>query len=226
MATLRSVNTRRGARLARRSERDPLSLERILQAAMALADREGLDAVSMRRVGAELQVEAMSLYRHVPNKGALLSGMRAMMLTEVRHHDGPSGDWKERLRVVMQSLRAVYLAHPAVAQISAKGEASEVSFIHFEQDLATMAEAGFAPEEAGYALRSLLAFTSGFTLREIDLHSARQDPHTNAVHEGILAKYPHLAASYPYLVGEMRPLAFEYGLERLLEGIEQERDSE
>jgi AcrR family transcriptional regulator len=192
---------------------------------MSLADSEGLDAVSMRRVGAELGVEAMSLYRHVPNKEELLKGLHALMLSEVRHHDGPTGDWKERLRVVMRSLRAVSLAHPAVAQLTSRTPISEVSFIHFEQDLATMAEAGFSPEEAGYALRSLLSFTTGFITREVSRTIAtnrgleRESPDARRV----LEQYPHLIASYSYLVGDQREKGFEYGLERLLTGIDRER---
>nr|ART39080.1 H505 [uncultured bacterium] len=212
--------------MARRTERDPLSQDRITQAAMALADREGLDAVSMRRVGAELGVEAMSLYRHVPNKEALLTGMHALMLTEVRHHDGPSGDWKERLRVVMRSFRGVCLAHPGVAQLSAKGSTTTVAFTHFEQDLATMGEAGFSPEEAGLALRSLLAFTSGCIMREITAAVHEHHGSDLAQEENMrktAERFPHVAASFPYLVGDTRALTFEYGLERLLTGIEQER---
>lgn len=215
------------ATLAKRHDRDPLSAERIIRTALALADREGLDAVSMRRVGAELGVEAMSLYRHVPNKAALLTGMHALMLTEVRHHDGAEGDWKERLRVVMQSLRQAYLAHPAMAQLSARTRPSDVAFFHFEQDLATMVKAGFDHQEAGFALRSLLSFTTGFVMREI---AAMRGPDTNVDEESpasqrALANFPNLKASYPYLVlGTMRGAAFEYGLERLLDGIEHERN--
>jgi AcrR family transcriptional regulator len=194
---------------------------------MGLADREGIQAVTMRRVGAELGVEAMSLYRHVPNKEALLTALHALMLEEVRHHDGPSGDWKERLRVVMQSLRRVYLAHPAIAQLSVKTQASDVAFIHFEQDLATMVDAGFSFKEAGLALRSLLAFTTGFVMREITNMKRSQDNLEDESFSSrrVLGQYPHLRASYAYLVGSMRAEAFEYGLERLLDGIENERQS-
>jgi AcrR family transcriptional regulator len=193
---------------------------------MAIADEEGLEAVSMRRVGAELGVEAMSLYRHVPNKDALLKGMHALMLTECRHHDGDEGDWKERLRVVMQSLRGVYLAHPAIAQLSAKTRAGEIAFVHFEQDLATMAEAGFDAEEAGLALRSLLSFTTGFAMREIAAvaHGPDELEAETPASRRVFANYPHVRASYPYLVGRKRAEAFEYGLERLLDGIEHERN--
>ncbi|MGE0686157.1 MAG: TetR/AcrR family transcriptional regulator C-terminal domain-containing protein [Dehalococcoidia bacterium] len=212
--------------MPRRSERDPLSRERILQAAMSLADREGIDAVSMRRVGAELGVEAMSLYRHIPNKEALIAGLHALMLTEVRHHDGPSGDWQERLRVVMRSLRGVYLTHPSIAQLSVHSQGTDVGFVHFEQDLATMAEAGFAPAEAGLALRSLLSYTTGFSMREIGLRASRRRMEDESpVAQRSLAQYPHLMASYSYLVGEKYDQAFEYGLERILAGIELERDS-
>lgn len=208
----------------KRAERDPLSRERILQAGLALADREGLDAVSMRRVGAELGVEAMSLYRHVANKEELLSGLRELMLTEVRHHDGPSGDWKERLRVVMRSYRAACLAHPAVAKISS-GNATEVSFIHFEQDLATMEEAGFGGEEAAHVLRSLLAFTAGMISAEINAREARLAGKTRpGITPEVAARYPHLVAAYDDFMSEDRTEAFEYGLERLLAGIELERE--
>lgn len=211
--------------MPRRQERDPLSRERILQAAMSLADREGIEAVSMRRVGAELGVEAMSLYRHIPNKESLLVGLHALMLTEVRHHDGPTGEWKERLRVVMRSLRGVYLAHPSIAQLSVHAHGTDVGFVHFEQDLATMAEAGFAPDEAGLALRSLLAFTTGFAMREISARaSRRQMEEESPISQRTVAQYPHLMASYSYLVGEKYEQAFEYGLERILAGIELERD--
>jgi AcrR family transcriptional regulator len=211
--------------LNKRPERDPLSRERIIQTALDISDREGLEAVSMRRLGAELGVEAMSLYRQMQNKEALLKGLHAAMLAEVRHHDGPSGDWKERLRVVMRSLRAVYLAHPAIAQLSSKMPPGEVSFIHFEQDLATMEEAGFSAEEAGYALRSLLAFTMGFSAREVSRALAKsaglEEESPDA--QRTLEQYPHVVASYPYLVGDQRERGFEYGLERLLTGIELER---
>lgn len=190
---------------------------------MALADREGLDAVSMRRVGAELGVEAMSLYRHVANKEELMAGLRGLMLTEVRHHDGPSGDWKERLRVVMRSYRAACLAHPAIATISTSSRASEVSFIHFEQDLATMEEAGFSPQEAAYALRSLLAFTVGMISAEIASRNAIQSGEGATLDKEAAEKFPHLVKSYEYFMVTDRTAAFEFGLERLLTGIEQER---
>lgn len=191
---------------------------------MALADQEGIEAVSMRRVGAELGVEGMSLYRHIPNKEALLIGLHALMLSEVRHHDGPTGDWKERLRVVMRSLRGAYMAHPSIAQLHGRTHGTDVGFVHFEQDLATMAEAGFMPEEAGLALRSLLSFTTGFSLREIGSRASRRlaEEESPAARRS-LAQFPHLVASYPYLVGDKYDQAFEYGLERLLAGIDSER---
>jgi len=208
--------------MARRPERSPLSRERILEAAMSLADREGLDAISMRRVGAELGVEAMSLYRHVPNKEALLAGLRSLMLEEVRHHDGPSGDWKERLRVVMRSYRDACLRHPAIARISASGTASEVSFIHFDQDLQTMEENGFSSREAAYALRSLLAYTSGMITSEINAQSGKSSPRGRDAID--VVRFPHLVAAYDHFMKGDRTETFEFGLERLLTGIEAERE--
>ena len=148
------------------------------------------------------------------------------MLSEVRHQEGATGDWKQRLRVVMRSYREACLRHPAVATISSSSPNTEVAFIHFEQDLATMEEAGFSPQEAALTLRSLLAFTSGMINSEIQPILRRQagkvmdsGPDREVVH-----RYPHLEAAYEHFMNQDRTAAFEFGLERLLTGIERERE--
>lgn len=92
--------------------RTPLSEQRIHLAALELVDRDGLDRLSMRRLAAELGVEAMSLYHHVADKGAVLDGVVAAVLDEMQLPE--AGPWDERALVVVSELRRVVLAHPNV----------------------------------------------------------------------------------------------------------------
>ena len=90
--------------------RTPLTRDRVMAAAVALADREGLDAVSMRKLGAELGVEAMSLYNHVENKDDVLSGMVDLVISEI-DLTPPAGDWRTAMRTRILDARSVMLRH-------------------------------------------------------------------------------------------------------------------
>src|SRR6266540_6177235 len=89
-----------------------LSRERVLQAGLRLVDREGVDALTMRRLGKELGVEAMSLYGHVANKQDLLDGVVECVYAELPQCSLMSGPWHERLRSVAHRIRQVLLHHP------------------------------------------------------------------------------------------------------------------
>ncbi len=108
---------------AGRSRRAPLTRRRILDAALELVDGQGIGALSMRKLAAELGVEAMSLYNHVPNKAAVLSGLAELVLDEI---DVPSQDlhWVERLRRLARATRTAFQRHPAVVAVLASQEAS------------------------------------------------------------------------------------------------------
>src|SRR5215212_5375885 len=90
--------------------RQPLSRRRVLEEAVRFADREGLEALTMRKLGAELGVEAMSLYNHVPNKGALLDGMVEVLLGELEIWLG-NRDWEGRSRGGYRAVRRVAHGH-------------------------------------------------------------------------------------------------------------------
>src|ERR687891_2960838 len=94
-------------------KRRPLSRRRILEAAVRFVDREGLDALSMRKLGSELGVEAMSLYNHVPNKSALLDGMVEVLLGELEILSENYG-WEERIREGYRAFRRLAHKHPDV----------------------------------------------------------------------------------------------------------------
>src|SRR5438270_2408762 len=101
---------------------DTLTRERVCEAALALVDEEGLDALSMRRLGTRLHVEAMSLYRHVRDKADLLDALHAAVLgdlaAELRPQAGPT-DWRELLARLARALRKALLAHPKVVPLFA-----------------------------------------------------------------------------------------------------------
>src|SRR5215208_2061633 len=134
-------------------KRQPLSRRRILEAAVRFADREGLEALSMRKLGSELGVEAMSLYNHVPNKGALFDGMVEVLLGEL---EVPPEDesWERRGREAYGAFRR--LAHgrpngwPLVVTRPPDTMAGGWRVAGF---LRALGEAGFDPETALYAFR-------------------------------------------------------------------------
>lgn len=94
-----------------RGRRSPLTTQRIVAAALALVDREGLPALNMRRLGAELQVEAMAIYKHFPNKAAVLDGIVAALLDDFGE-TAPEEDWRAAFRATFLSLRSALSAHP------------------------------------------------------------------------------------------------------------------
>ncbi len=149
-------------------ERQPLTRRRILGAALALADAEGLEALSMRRLGTALGVEAMSLYHHFPGKPALLDGLVATVLGEVPLPEVTPTGWEDAVRRGFTAFRQVLLAHPAlVPLIATRPPTQRESLAAAARAFAILDAAGFEPHEAASAWTTLLAFTFGFVQCEI-----------------------------------------------------------
>jgi AcrR family transcriptional regulator len=153
------------------AERRPLSRERVVTAALRLADRRGLDALSMRRLGAALGVEAMSLYKHVPSKPALLDLLVERVLGEIAPPP-PGASWERRLRHVAGELRRVSLGHPHVFPLLAtRVPASPQALAPLETLLGALADAGLGDDDVlrhfwtivGWATGALLAETAAAT---------------------------------------------------------------
>ncbi|WP_433563366.1 TetR/AcrR family transcriptional regulator C-terminal domain-containing protein [Nocardia sp. CA-151230] len=139
-----------------RAERAGISRDQVLDAALAFADRDGLAALSMRKLGAELGVEAMTLYHYVPNKDALLDGMveRVMSEADAGFTDGP---WQSVLVDYARALRTALLAHPGALPLVATRPAVTPKTLHTaERGLKLLVEAGF---DLGPALDALNALT-------------------------------------------------------------------
>jgi AcrR family transcriptional regulator len=156
----------------RASAKAALSRERILDAALEYVDAHGLPALSMRKLGAHLGVEAMTLYYYVPSKDALLDGLvdrvtepafaRLAELTA-----GPADSWVPWMRQFAHGLRAALLAHPGVLPLAGTRPANSPQALRaLEGWLAAMRAAGLPPGRALDVLNTLAAFTIGHTLAE------------------------------------------------------------
>src|SRR5918994_2302432 len=148
-------------------KRRPLSRRRILEAAVRFADREGLEALTMRKLGAELGVEAMSLYNHVPNKSALLDGMVEVLLGELRVPP-ENHSWEERVRQGYRAFRRLAHEHPNVFPLLVNRPPETMDGVWLvEEFLQTLREAGFGRGAALHAFRSLSSYTFGYAMAEI-----------------------------------------------------------
>jgi AcrR family transcriptional regulator len=200
-----------------------LSRDRIVDAALALADAEGLEAVSMRRLGQKLGVEAMSLYNHVANKDAILDGMLERVLGEITLPQ-PGGDWEAELRTCALSAHDALRRHPWACRLvmaPASGPAAlEARARYIDSLLGTLREAGFSPEQAYHAYHTLDGHTVGFTMWELG-HDVRPD-------DAVVGEAMRLleAGAYPHLLEHAREhdeehdvTAFEFGLGLIFDGL-------
>lgn len=219
----------------------PLSRERVLAAGVELADREGLAAVTMRRLGDRLGCEAMSIYHHVPSKSALLEGLVDAVVAEIAERwlepasslqaGGPGGDWRDAVRAHCLAARAVLLAHAwAREPLATQAATPPRSFVVFEQLVATLRAAGFDAALAHRAIHSLGSMVLGFASELFEPGEA--DPGTSD--EELLA----MAAAFPALTWmggeELHDSAgslsrcdtqaeFEFTLALVLDGLEARR---
>jgi AcrR family transcriptional regulator len=146
-------------------QRLPLSRAAIVAAAVAVADRDGLDRVSMRRLGQHLGVEAMSLYNHVPNKAALLDAMVDEALDAIPVPTDP--DWRRGLRGRCLAQRQVFHDHRwALGVVDSRGAPGPATLRRHDATLGYLRGTGFSTRAAGHAYALLDAYVMGFVLRE------------------------------------------------------------
>jgi AcrR family transcriptional regulator len=206
--------------------RAPLTRDRVLSAAVALADRDGVGSLSMRRLARELGVEAMSLYHHVPGKQALLDGMVDLVFGEI---ELPSGDdWRAAMRRRAVSARQVLSRHPwAIALMESRRTPGPANLRHHDAVLGCLRRAGFPVALAAHAYSLLDAYIYGFALQEASLPFTTPEE-TAEVARSIMAEVP--AGAYPHLTelavehvlqpGYDYGDEYQFGLELLLDGLE------
>ena len=207
--------------------RAPLNRERVLRAAVALADEDGIDALTMRELGLRLGVEAMSLYNHVANKDDILDGMVDLVVGEI---DLPpdAADWKHAMRARAVSARTVFAHHPWVSPLIDSRESSGPARLRYlDWVVGTLRRAGFTLEMAAHAFSVLDSYIYGFGRQSLNV-SAGSDPMPEELTEAFLRAIP--ADEYPYLremvvdyamaAGHDEDADFAFGLDLILDGLE------
>ena len=210
--------------------RTPLSRERVLRAAIDLADRDGIEALSMRKLGQELGVDAMAMYRHVRSKDDMLDGVVDTIVGEI---DRPlvDEDWKASLREQAMAARRVMLRHPWARRVlEERGTSGPAALAHIEAVLATLLDAGFSMEVAHHALHVLDSRIFGFNQALFeDAGPTDPPPEVAAAMVRALAGYPRIselakAASHDGVLGRCDDdVEFAFGLDLILDGLERSR---
>jgi len=211
---------------AQSAPRAPLSRSRILAAAVALADEAGLAALSMRRLGRTLGVEAMSLYNHVAHKDDLLDGMIDCVVAEI-DLPAPGTAWRAAMHARATAARAMLARHPwATGLMESRTNPGPATLHYYDAVLGLLREDGFSVALAAHAFSLLDSYIYGFALQEIKLPFDTPEE-LAAVATHILDGLP--ASEFPYLremtaehvlqPGYAYSAEFEYGLDLLLDGL-------
>jgi AcrR family transcriptional regulator len=204
--------------------RIPLSRDRVLRAALELADSSGVEALTMRRIGEDLGFEAMSLYRHVANKQDLLDGMLDLVLAEWQLPDG-KGDWMEAIRTSALSVHDALRRHRWAAGLLMTGSHIRPARLRYmERLLSRLHDAGFDAETTYHVYHLLDGYIFGFSLWEIAYTTIPVDSEAaSKVMQSIpWDDYPHLTEHRDQHMsdGPHRELsAFEVGLDLILDGL-------
>ena len=215
-----------------------LSLEAILAAGIALADRDGLDGLSMRRLGQELGVNPMSVYHHVRDKDALLEGMTDAVVAEIApDHETTAGAvvWTEDLRSLLLAARRTMLGHPwAVRVLQQRDSPSPAMLRHVDRVLATLRRGGCSVQLSHHALHVLGSRILGFSQDLFD-----DSPDTRADPALMAAQFRTWTDTYPHVVELAMAVShegglggcdddaeFDFALDLLLEGLERRRLTE
>jgi AcrR family transcriptional regulator len=216
-----------GSTKNRKPRRVPLSRERVLEAAVAFADEHGLAALTMRKLGEILGVEAMSLYNHVANKDQLLDGMIDVVFSEIELP--PDGvPWKAAMRRRASSSRQALARHRwAIGLMETRTTPGPASLRQHDAVIGCLLGAGFTIELTAHAFAALDSYIYGFALQEATLPFEGGDE-TAELAEAIMSDmapgaYPHLtrfAKEHVLQPGYDFAGEFDFGLELLLDGLE------
>lgn len=211
----------------RADTRQPVTRERVLRAGIAMADTEGLAALTMRALGEALGVQAMSLYNHVNDKEDILDGMVDLVVAEI---DVPSrsGPWRDAMRTRALSAHAVLLRHPwACGLLMSRVNVGPWMLRYVDATIGCLQAAGFPLPLADHAWNALDSYIYGFTLQKLNF------PFEAEEYAKVAAGYlPHLSAEqYPAMHALTTLVAagrhdglhdLEFGLELLLDGLERQ----
>jgi AcrR family transcriptional regulator len=209
-----------------------LTRERVLLTALNLADQGGVEALSMRKLGQELGVEAMSLYNHVANKDELVNDMVDLVFGEFGLP--PRGaDWQTAMRQRARSAREVLARHPwAIGLMESRSQPGPATLQHHDAVIGCLREAGFSIAMAAHAYSLLDSYLYGFALQQASL-PFKTSADVTEVADRILQQFP--VHAYPHLAeltiqhvlqpGYDYADEFQFGLDLILEGLERFRET-
>lgn len=202
--------------------RIPLSRERILQAALDLADENGIEAVTMRRLGQVLGFEAMSLYNHVSNKDDLLDGVIDLVLAE-SEPPSPDGEWDAAVRASAISIHAALRRHSWSSKLVMSGRIRPARLRYMDSLLGRLRQAGFSADTTYSIYHVLDAHIFGSALWEAGYNLKPEDAdRLAAAAMAMLDEYPYLREHAQQHMNEGAhndASAFELGLDLILDGL-------
>jgi AcrR family transcriptional regulator len=210
--------------------RSPLSRERLLDAAIALADEGGIESLSMRKLAQKLGVEAMSLYHYVAKKDDILDGIVDLVMEEIAIPP-TRGDWKEELRQIAVTAHDALVRHPWACSLMWTTSISPARLRYMESILGRLRESGFSPELTHHAYHALESHISGFTLWQVNIPFKAEDIADLGaafLRELPIDEYPYVAEHTEQHLQPSSPeekSEFEFGLDLILDGLERLRDT-
>jgi len=214
----------------RRIAREPLTLDRVLATALAMADEGGIEALSMRRLAQALGVEAMSLYHYAASKDDILAGITEIVIRQIALPT-PAGDWKSAIRACAISAHEVLRRHAWACNLLMSADRilpSRLAMI--DAILARLEDARLPGETLDLAYHAIDSHILGFTLWEAGYAMGMRTMPTgdlDTIVQSIgLSPYPHLVAHAAWHLEPSRPghrSAFEFGLDLILDGVEASR---
>jgi AcrR family transcriptional regulator len=208
------------------SQRLPLSRERVLECAVALADESGLAALTIRTLAQSMGTKPMSLYYYVANKDEILDGIVDMVFSEIEL-PAPQRDWREEMQRRARGVRSALRRHPwAVGLLESRSAPGPATLRHHEATLATLREAGFSVQLTAHAYALLDSYIYGFALQEAALPFEGRDTAaeiTNPIMERFATgEYPRMveiAVEHVLKPGYDFGDEFEFGLDLILDGL-------
>ena len=217
--------------------REPLTKERILRAAVALADEEGVASLSMRRLAQELGVVPMALYKHVANKDEMLDGMVDVVVGEI-DPPLPDADWKTAIRERVLSARRALLRHPWASRvIESRGEPTPTVIAYMDSMMGIFLAGGFSIDLMHHALHVMGSRLLGFSQELYDDNASMPDDEALEVWTAMSDRYPNIAVLVREISGgaishEQGSIVgggcddqfeFEFALDLILDGLERLR---
>lgn len=218
-----------------RSGRNTRARELILASALAIIDRDGVEGLSMRRLGKALGRDPMTLYRHAPNKAALLDGVAEIVLEQLVV-DPRDGDWEDQLRTVARDFRQLALDHPHVVPLLVTRPLSTPLALRplgtlrpLEGILTLLTRAGFSAADALHVYRALFGFLHGHVLDELQELVERPEESDDLLRLGLhrlpIDEFPLLRSLAPILASYDGAAEFERGLDLFFSGLRATLDS-